>query len=628
MASGTIEFDRSSVNSASSYIEGKIEWRSSADMNANASDVTAEIYIRKGNTVLTLTEPTTGTWTYSLTVNNVNVSGSVIKSVLEDWVLLATKTVSGISHNDDGTQSILLSGSVSAPSGTSYYGKTTSGSGAAELDEISRASTITSAAAVTLGNRCNVQWTPASELYRFKLEFTIGDWSYTTEAIHPNTTAAYSYTGYTIPLDVAMAITGGKTGTMWVALYTYSDEEGTVQIGSVSFRTFTVTVPNNSLTQPSVSMTLAPESALPDAFAGLYIQGVTKVKAVLSAEGKYGARIAAYSVRIGGNTYAGSDITSDYLESYREVDVYGYAMDYRGYTGSMLDTIVVIPYSKPQLLAVSEEDDVVAARCDAEGNLSDSGTYLKIKAKRRYSRVMSGNVQTNFCQIRFRYKLEGASAYSSWETVLAGDSLDSDEIITGALLGGVLAVDSTYLVQVQAIDDVGSNSSVTIRIPTDRVYMHRDKVKRALAIGKYIEEENCIDIAEDIKLKIRSEKWVSLSLAEGVSESDIGCGRGDSGAGCWYRVVNGNHVHVAFNVAFNYEGSGVTITGETIPEKYRPSRNVCGLAKADGKTIAGIGVTPAGDVAVDWVQSLVSGEEATEYAVSWIDGYIDYFINT
>ena len=248
------------------------------------------------------------------------------------------------SWNEMRIRSVMISGSVSAPSGTSYYGKTTSGSGTAELDKISRASVISSAAAVTLGNICSIQWTPASELYRFKLEFTIGDWSYTTEAIHPNTTSAYTYTGYTIPLDVAMEITSGKTGMMLVALHTYSDPDATVPVGGVSFKTFNVTVPNNSLTQPSVTMTLSPESSLPDAFAGLYVQGVTKVKAVLSAEGKYGTRIAVCGVRIAGKTFTGSSITSDYLEDYRNVDVYGYATDYRGYFRSVSETIEVIPY--------------------------------------------------------------------------------------------------------------------------------------------------------------------------------------------------------------------------------------------------------------------------------------------
>ena len=625
MANGTIDFAQS--NSSGSYIDGKIVWTSTADKDANKSDVTAKLYVRKGHTDMTLTAATTGSWSYELKVNGSSVSGMVQASVLEDWVLVAAKTVTGISHNSDGSKSITISGSVSAPSGTSYAGKTTSGSATADMDDIPRASTITSAAAVILGNKCSVKWTPASKSFRYKLKFSLGDWSDTTDAIHPNTTSAYTYTEYVIPLDVASEISSSR-GTMNVSLVTYSDAAATKQVGSVSIETFRVTVPNNSSTRPSVMMDLSPVSTLPDAFAGLYIQGKTKVKAVLRATGKYDTEIAGYFVTIGSSAHSGSDVTSDYLTNYGDLKVVGYATDERGYTGSESETITVIPYSKPQILSAEDEEEVMAARCDAEGNLSDSGTYLKIKAKRSYSKVESGDTQHNFCKIRYRYKPEGASSYSSWATVLAGDSLGSDEVVTGALLGGVLAVDSTYLVQIQAIDDIGQHSYVTITVPTDKVYMHRDKVKRALSFGKYIEEENCIDIADDIKVKIRGEKWVSLGLADGVSESESNFGRGPAGTGCFYRVVNDNHVQVAFNCAFEYTGEAITVNAAAIPSKYRPSRNVYALAAIGGRAAARIFVNSSGLVRVDWVQALSSAEDTMESSVKWIDGYIDYFINT
>jgi hypothetical protein len=215
-----------------------------------------------------------------------------------------------------------------------------------------------------------------------------------------------------------------------------------------------------------------------------------------------------------GVTYdSGDGFTSDYLANAGDITVYGYAKDSRGITGSASKKITVIGYSKPQIL------DVVAVRCDQDGNPSDAGTYLKIKAKRSYSKVTSGGVQKNFCKIRYQYKLESADSYSDWVTILAGNSLGSDVVETGALLGGVLALDSSYLVRVGVVDDIGGSNSTTVPIPTDKVYMHRDKVRRALAFGKYIEEENCIDIAEDIKLKVRGpfEVYSQPSTADDMS---------------------------------------------------------------------------------------------------------------
>lgn len=413
-------------------------------------------------------------------------------------VASGTKT---LTHDSKGKRSF----EVYAEGGIYYYAVNCTGSTTFTLDTLARASTITSAYDVTLGKTCKVKWTPKSASFRYKLKFAIGDWSYTTGVIHPNTTSAYTHTGYTIPIDgPAQEITDDNTGAMKVTLYTYSNSAGTTQVGSADSENFTVTVPENSSTRPTVSMTLAPVTSLGDTFAGLYIQGKTKVKATLSGTGKYGASITAYSMMVADATYdSDDDYTTDYLDAYGSVTIYGYSKDSRGFTGSVEQAITFLPYSKPRVMPVSGEDDVIAARCDANGNLTDSGTYLKIIAMRSYSKVESGGTQHNFCRLRYRYKLESAESYSSWTTILAKDSLDSDEIATEALLGGVLAVDSSYLVQVQAIDDVGEYGYTTITIPTDRVYMHRDKAKRAMAFGKYIEEENCFDIAEDISLKTR-----------------------------------------------------------------------------------------------------------------------------
>ena len=417
----------------------------------------------------------------------------------DDVVASGTKT---IKHGSDGQKSF----EVYVEAGVYVHAANCSGSKTFSLTTIPRASTITSAGNVTLGNKCSVKWTPKATSFYYKLVFTLGDQTKTITGIAPKTTSAYTYNGYAIPLSWASEITAAKTDTVTVTLTTHTASSCTSsnQVGDADSATFTVTVPDSDSTQPTVSMTLAPVSSLADTFDGLYIQGKTKVQAELSATGKYDATIKSYSMKVDGATYdSDDDYTSDYLATAGSLTVYGYAKDSRGFTGSTSKKITVIAYSKPKILAASGESDVVAARCDADGNLSDSGTYLLIKAKRSYSPVKSGGVQYNFCKIRYRYKLESAASYSSWTTILAGDSMDSDEIVTGALLGGVLAADSTYLVQVQAIDDIGEKGSTTITVPTDKVYMHRDKVRRALAIGKYIEEDNTVDIAEDLTLRVR-----------------------------------------------------------------------------------------------------------------------------
>ena len=500
MANKTIEFNRSATSG--SYITGKIVCDATADYDLNNSDVSCRIYVRKANDSTLLTIPTSGTWTYSMTINGRAFSGTVSKDVLLDWVLLATVTVSDIAHNDDGTKDISVSGSVIGPNSTNFAGHKTSGSGTFTLDTVPRASAIASVSDVTLGNMFNVKWTPASASFRYRLNFTLGAWSYTTDAIHPNGKSLYTFGSYGFPVNAADQIPNGRTGTVKATLYTYSDAAATKQVGSASSKTFTVTVPDDGTTKPAVSMVLSPVSSLPSAFNGLYIQGKSKVKVELSATGKFGATIKSYIANVDGISHvSGDSYTSDYLSTYGSKTVYGYATDSRGITGSTSQNITVIPYNNPKLLPVSGEKSVVVARCDIDGNISESGTFLKIKAKRSYSYVVSGGVQKNFCKIQYRYKEDGGW-YSDWFTILDSDSA-SDEVITGALLGGGMVTTSSYLVDVRAIDDIGSQAPTTYTIPTDKIYCHKNGSLNSFGFGAYVEDRNTFLTGDDITLKAR-----------------------------------------------------------------------------------------------------------------------------
>lgn len=380
------------------------------------------------------------------------------------------------------------------------------------LPMIAGASTITSATNATIGDRTIVAWNPMSASFYYRLKLSIGDWVWTSPIIHPNKSSSYTHS-CDIPMDAAAQIPNDTTGTMTATLYTYSDAGATKQIGSPDSEKFTVTVPDNENTRPEVTMELAPVGTLPTAFAGLYIQGKTRVQATLSAEGKYGASVDSYNMKVGGVSYgADKEYTSGYLADSVTLTVYGYAKDSREFTGIASQNITVIGYSNPKIV-------VEAKRCDSAGQLDDAGTYLKIKAKRIYTPVIAGGEQKNFCQIRFRFKAASASQYSEWNTILARDSLESDEVITNALLGGALAVDHSYMVHVQAIDDIGSVADTIITVPTISIWSHR--TKNGLGLGKYCEGENLLDVAwdahfhGDVKVGDMTLREYILSVIEG-----------------------------------------------------------------------------------------------------------------
>ena len=103
--------------------------------------------------------------------------------------------------------------------------------------------------------------------------------------------------------------------------------------------------------------------------------------------------------------------------------------------------------------------------------------------------------------------------------------------------------------------------------------------------------------------------------------------------GCAYRVVNGNHVYVAFNVRAEYSGNSVTVSGKPIPSEYRPKLQPYAIVTLNGKRVSRILVSrTTGPAMIDWIHNVADDTDGTYtpepevHTATWIDGYIDYFI--
>ena len=471
MASGTIN-----GSTGNEYIDSKIEWSSVTSLANNTSTVTAKLYYRRNNTGYI----TTGTGSFSIEIGGTKVSKTATMNIGTDWVLAMTAEVT-VKHNDDGSKYVTIraAGSIS---GTTLSSTTCVAS--VTLDTIPRASAITSIGGSTsLGYACTIKWTPKASTIRFKLEFSLGSWKDTTDYISPKTTSAYIHS-YQLPYEVAeRAPLTGLTGTMKVTLYSYYTTS-TTAIGSDS-TTFTVTVPNNSSTQPSVSMGLSPVSnGLVVPFSLVYLQGKTKVGATFSGEGKYGADIDYYTLTVEGRNDNTDPYLSGYLSRSGKITVTGRATDSRGLYREVTEDINVIAYSKPTLVPADGENNIVCARCDQNGNLTTSGTYLKIKAGRSYSKVIEDGIQHNYCTIRYRYRSEASETFSEWETLLAEDA-SSDTIDLAPIPNVVTYASSSYVVQLGVIDRVGESDALQFVISTDFVTINVPKAHKGRRIGLF-----------------------------------------------------------------------------------------------------------------------------------------------
>ena len=250
--SGTItgSVTNSSGATNSNYIF-TAEWkRNSYSIENNTSNITVTLQIK-------YTYSTNGAYNLdklpkvSLTINGESKTPNNIYNIdtRNNKICTFATWTGNVTHKDDGSLSCPISASFEHTGSTTL--KTGSVSGNAALDTIPRASTITSASNITLGNACSIKWTPASTNFKYKLKFSIGNWSYTTGFINPSTTSAYTYTGYTIYGDTSVngttiyaQMSNSASGTMTATLTTY-DSAGT-QIGSSNAKTFTVSIPSSA----------------------------------------------------------------------------------------------------------------------------------------------------------------------------------------------------------------------------------------------------------------------------------------------------------------------------------------------------------------------------------------------
>lgn len=626
MASGTIN-----GSTGNQYIDAKVEWSSSVDTTANKSTVTAALYYKRNNTGFT----TSGTGTFSITINGEKTSANKTLTITNAaWVKAVEATVT-VSHNADGTKSVGISATGSIPD-TSL--SSTSVNGTAKLDTIARASTIDSLSCETkyFNGKMTYKYTPksASHYNRCVVALNIGGAYTQVKTISLGQQTAVQKTA-TVTLSedelsiIYKKLPNATSGVLRFTFRTYSDSGYSTQVGDAGYKEITLSIPNISATQPTATVTLSPVSSLSSPFDVLYIKGRSKIDVnFTNAEGKYGASIVSYQVSCLGKKY-GSPYTTEYITTDGDVTVTATLEDSRGFTRTYTKTVTFLPYANPRIIPASGESEIICARCDSSGNLSDSGTYLKIKAKRSYSKAVSSGSQKNFCSIRYRYKAEGGS-YSSWTTILATGAA-SDEVSTGALLGGALALTSSYVVQVGVVDTLGEEDTTTVSVPTDKVYMHRAGSINSLGIGKYAEDENTVDVSEDITsifrghVRFAGEAWINLGLSANVAESETNAGRW-GGTGCYYRACAGDkHIYVAFNCAFTFSGSAIQVNAEPIPEAYRPDRNVYAICATGGRTVARILVNKSGNILVDWIQVIAAAEQTASSTVKWIDGYIDYW---
>ena len=270
----------------------------------------------------------------------------------------------------------------------------------------------------------------------------------------------------------------GKECTIRVGLTTH--------IGDTAYHDYQdkkFTMVESDATRPTVSLSATLNNgSLPSAFGGLYIQQKSRVNVKVSGNGQYGATISNFYADVGGTTYTSAEFTSFALWKTGEVTITGYAVDSRGFKGNAEIKVNVIPYDKPMVVPLGNENAILCYRSDGNGKRTGSSTSVWIKAKRYYYDVNGKNA----CALQWRRKPASDiwdDATHTWADLIPNTSANNEY---NALLSGVeFEKKQAYTVQIRAIDDIGEIDIKTFEIPTEDVALHMGRGGKNVSVGTY-----------------------------------------------------------------------------------------------------------------------------------------------
>lgn len=384
-----------------------------------------------------------------------------------------------IAHNQDGTCSFTLSiggnnwGSfLFVNDAYSYtHASFSNASWNITLTTIPRASVFSSAGNVEIGSACNLKWIPNSSSFSYKIKFSLGSWTKTTDVISPQKNAEYTYTGYTIPIEVSNQLPQSISGNMTATIYTYTSPACTTQLGSESSITFTVTVPANvipSILSAAATIDNSRNSVIRD--WGVAVAGYTKVNLKSEARGSYGSTIVRFSIS-GGYTAAITESvlnwTGDYINSSGDKTFTIKAIDSRGRESEVVTTSAITfhPYSSPQNIIIRAERS------------PENEKKIKISAQWSISSVDGKNTAVH--ELKYRKK-----TVTSWTTY-------SGTLINGGTVELSTDFDTTssYVFRLIVQDAVGNSGQQESMISTMDVLLDFKAGGKGVGIGKICESD-------------------------------------------------------------------------------------------------------------------------------------------
>lgn len=427
-----------------------------------------------------------------------------------------------VGHNADGTKSCSYQVKIvggSDPRGANYqWNSSASSAPSMSLNTIPRATQPSmSASSVTMGNAITINTPRASSSFTHSLWYQVngGNW----QDIASGVGTSYSWT---VPIGLASSVPNGTSISVTVICRTYN---GSTNLGD-KYTSFTAYVPSSVVPSMGNPTATRVDNGVPSGW-GVYVKGYSKVTiAMTSVSGSYGSTIKSYSITGPNLSSTSSSATSGVLGSAGTNTYTCTITDSRGRTASKTVSISVVDYSKPSI-------SVSASRCNSDGTVSSSGTYLRVTASYSIASVSSKN------------------SVSSKSVSCNGVSNTSFSSGSAFVLGANCAINTSYTLTASVKDALNNTASASITIPTASRIMNVRANKSGIAFGKFAEGDNILDSGWNIRIPAGySNVDLSVPISGDVSgivksvetiknaKSVLGSAVMD---GTWYGLISARH---------------------------------------------------------------------------------------
>jgi hypothetical protein len=408
---------------------------------------------------------------WSVTINGTKYSGTNTIGIANNSTKVLASGTTTIAHNSDGTKTFSYSFSqeIAITFSGSYIG-TKSGSGSGTLTTIPRKSTL-SVGNGTLGTAQTLTVTKQATAFTHTITYKCGSASGTIA-----TKSSATSISFTPPLTLANQ---GPKATSLSITYTITTYNGNTSIGSNTY-TKTLSIPASIV--PTISLSVSDATGYASKYGG-YIQGVSKIKGEITANGAYGSEINTYNATADGKTYSNANFTSEPIANSGPLIIKASVKDSRGRSANTSKTINVYKYSSPFI------ENFCAYRANEAGEIDEQGGYI----------VVSGSVKVTHLnrqvtpKIVLQYKKLAETEYTQIQLDVNGTSFE--DMFANASYYKQIEADasSSYEIKLTVSDDfkeISKNATVT----TAKKFFSLFKKGLGIAFGKYAEIEGVFDI--------------------------------------------------------------------------------------------------------------------------------------